>query len=482
MEEECSWIRRTKFSHTVCHRLDASRLASVPFDLQPNQISGLKARPQPSTTNPRPLPNAIQIQRNLSTNKQRAVSPHPETNLPDTFKEARFSRKRFSTPNPQRKEKDKGISAKSFNSDASKSPGSKSPRHTSPLRHFMSMKFQSKSRKDSAWSKYFERGGGRVTSVETGDEHMVDLSKLFLGLRFAHGAHSQLYHGIYMDQPVAVKIIRIPDDDENGALGARLENQFTREATQLARLHHPNVIKFIAACRKPPVFCIVTEYLSEGSLRAYLHKLENKSLPLQKLISMALDIARGMEYIHSQGIIHRDLKPENILITEDFHLKIADFGIACEEAYCDLLADDPGTYRWMAPEMIKRKHYGRKVDVYGFGLILWEFVAETIPYEDMTPIQAAFAVVNKNLRPAIPKDCGPAMKALIEECWSLQPGKRPEFWQIVKVLEEFESSLARDGTLSLVQNPKCQDHKKGLLHWIQKLNQTTSSMPKPKFT
>lgn len=150
----------------------------------------------------------------------------------------------------------------------------------------------------------------------------------------------------------------------------------------------------------PPVFCVITEYLSEGSLRSYLHKLEQKPsdekfLPLEKLIKIALDIASGMEYIHSQGVIHRDLKPENILINEDFNLKVADFGIACEEVYCDLLADDPGTYRWMAPEMIKRKSYGRKVDVYGFGLILWELVAGTIPYEDMTPIQAAFAVVNK---------------------------------------------------------------------------------------
>lgn len=154
-------------------------------------------------------------------------------------------------------------------------------------------------------------------------------------------------------------------------------------------------MQFIGACKKPLVFCIITEYLPEGSLRAYLHKLEHKALPLQKLIGMALDIARGMEFIHSRGIIHRDLKPENILIDEEFHLKVADFGIACEEAYCDLLADDPGTYRWMAPEMIKRKSYGRKVDVYGFGLLLWELVTGCIPYEDMTPVQAAFAVVNK---------------------------------------------------------------------------------------
>lgn len=90
--------------------------------------------------------------------------------------------------------------------------------------------------------------------METADEHMADLSKLFLGLRFAHGAHSQLYHGIYMDEPVAVKIIRVPDDDENGALGVRLENQFTREITLLSRLHHPNVVKVLVVIPRLPLF------------------------------------------------------------------------------------------------------------------------------------------------------------------------------------------------------------------------------------
>jgi len=146
-------------------------------------------------------------------------------------------------------------------------------------------------------------------------------------------------------------------------------------------------VQLVAACRKPPVYCVITEYLSEGSLGTYLHKLEGKTVSLQKLIAFSLDIARGMEYIHSQG--------ENVLIDGDFHLKIADFGIACEEAHCELLADDLGTYRWMAPEMIKRKSYGRKVDVYSFGLMLWEMLTGRIPYEDMTPVQAAFAVVNK---------------------------------------------------------------------------------------
>ncbi|CAL1372784.1 unnamed protein product [Linum trigynum] len=539
-ETNSSWLRRTKYSHTVCHRFDKSQLASYRFDVEqerqlrgtrslnglasaveksifafdqklvskPNwdsnrrgSVSGSISISPPSPISP-PASNRrvySQIQRNPVMNKQRSMSPVPQTSVPESFKEARSDKRRYSTPHPRRRkdhQESKGIMGKLWHhshshkqqqqSHEAKPVESKSLElnksdndNASPIHHLNSVKG-----KQSAWTKFFDHAGGRVNAVEAADEFSVDMSKLFLGLKFAHGAHSRLYHGLYNDEPVAVKIIREPDDDENGALAVRLKSQFDREVTLLSRLRHSNVIRFVAACKKPPVYCVITEYLSEGSLRAYLHKLEEKSLAMEKLIGFALDIARGMEYIHSRGVIHRDLKPENILIDENFHLKIADFGIACEEAYCDLLVDDPGTYRWMAPEMIKKKSYGRKVDVYGFGLMLWEMVAGTIPYEEMNPIQAAFAVVNKNMRPVIPTDCPPAMKALIEQCWSLQSEKRPEFWQVVRVLEQFQMSFSRDGNLNLVQNPSCHDHKKGLLHWIQKLgpvHPNSSPTPKPKF-
>ncbi|KAJ8483945.1 hypothetical protein OPV22_016430 [Ensete ventricosum] len=359
-----------------------------------------------------------------SKSKQRSISPLPTTILSEVFKEARSIGRRFSTPPPSRKKSDKARA------------------HHDDLRTALELRKafdKSRPRKGASWARCFDHGGGKVTALETTEKWNADLSQFQ------------------------------PDDDEYGVMAARLEKQFTREVTILSHLYHRNVIKLAGSYKQPPVFCIITEYLSGGSLRAFLHKLDHKSLPLQRLIAIALDIARGMEYVHSQGVIHRDLKPENILFDQDFCIKIVDFGIACEEAYCDALTEDPGTYRWMAPEMIKHKPYGRKVDVYSFGLLLWEMVTGTIPYEDMTPIQAAFAVVNKNSRPIIPIDCPSPLHALIEQCWAVVPDKRPEFWQIVKVLEQFQSSVARDGTLNQLQHLTCQDHKKRLLHWIQKL-------------
>jgi serine/threonine protein kinase len=154
-------------------------------------------------------------------------------------------------------------------------------------------------------------------------------------------------------------------------------------------------VQFVAACKKPPVFCIITEYLAGGSLRKFLHQQEPHSVPLNLVLKLALDIAHGMQYLHSQGILHRDLKSENLLLGEDMSVKVADFGISCLESQCGSSKGFTGTYRWMAPEMIKEKHHTKKVDVYSFGIVLWELLTALTPFDNMTPEQAAFAVCQK---------------------------------------------------------------------------------------
>ncbi|KAL6845580.1 hypothetical protein ACP4OV_025075 [Aristida adscensionis] len=397
--------------------------------------------------------------------KQRAASPLPSRDVPGEFQEAKSAGKRFSTPPPLRK------SASSLDLNGSAPAASASTRAPGKL----------KQRKEC-----LANGRARVAALEVLEKWTVDRSQLLIGHRFASGAHSRLFHGIYKEVPVAVKFIRQPEDEEDAELAAQLEKQFNTEVATLSRLHHPNVIKLVGACSSPPVFCVITEFLSGGSLRSFLHKLDHKSLPLDKIISISLDIAQGMAYIHSRGVVHRDVKPENIIFDGEFCAKIVDFGIACEEAYCDPLSNDTGTFRWMAPEMMKHKPYGRKVDVYSFGLILWEMFSGSIPYEDLTPFQAAFAVFDKNVRPAIPASCPAAVRLLIEQCWASHPEKRPDFWQIVQILEKFKMVLERDGTLDNMPSTSCQethDHKNWLAHWVQKLKHSQhdfSGPPPPK--
>ncbi|MCO5558577.1 hypothetical protein L7F22_012162 [Adiantum nelumboides] len=310
----------------------------------------------------------------------------------------------------------------------------------------------------TSWSEYFVEPGNEV-AVDQAEHWMVDLSDLFLGHKFASGAYSRIYFGKYKDCSVAVKMLRKPDNDKG--ISIRLDRQFNAEVNVLSRVHHRNVVKFIGACKKPPVCCIITEYLALGSVRSYLH-YQPFPLALKLAVDMALDIARGMEYLHSQGVIHRDLKSENLVIAEDLCVKITDFGAACIEWESSPMTDDFGTYRWMAPEMISKKRFSKKADVYSFGIVLWELLTGHVPFEDYTPVQAAFAVVHKHARPPLPLNCPSTLGYLLQECWHADPDKRPHFTKVVAVLEEMRESILLNRSIS----PFHRNHKHahGLLH------------------
>ncbi|OMO61924.1 hypothetical protein CCACVL1_23144 [Corchorus capsularis] len=275
--------------------------------------------------------------------------------------------------------------------------------------------------------------------LENYDEWTIDLRKLNMGTAFAQGAFGKLYRGTYNGEDVAIKILERPENSPEKA--QVMEQQFQQEVMMLATLKHPNIVRFIGACRKPMVWCIVTEYAKGGSVRQFLTRRQNRAVPLKLAVKQALDVARGMAYVHGLGFIHRDLKSDNLLIAADKSIKIADFGVARIEVQTEGMTPETGTYRWMAPEMIQHRPYTQKVDVYSFGIVLWELITGLLPFQNMTAVQAAFAVVNKGVRPVIPNDCLPVLSEIMTRCWDTNPEVRPPFTEIVKMLENAETEI-----------------------------------------
>ncbi|RDX66395.1 Serine/threonine-protein kinase HT1, partial [Mucuna pruriens] len=295
----------------------------------------------------------------------------------------------------------------------------------------------------STESKSVRENGSLTTTQLTIDESLlVDPKLLFIGSKIGEGAHGKVYEGRYGNQIVAIKVLHRGSTSEERA---SLENRFAREVNMMSRVHHDNLVKFIGAC-KDPLMVIVTELLPGMSLRKYLMSIRPKPLDLNVAINFALDIARAMDWLHDNGIIHRDLKPDNLLLTANQEsVKLADFGLAREETVTEMMTAETGTYRWMAPELYstvtlrqgEKKHYNNKVDVYSFGIVLWELLTNRMPFEGMSNLQAAYAAAFKQERPSIPDDISPELAFVIQSCWVEDPNLRPSFSQIIRMLNAF---------------------------------------------
>ncbi|XGW24421.1 hypothetical protein V3C99_006103, partial [Haemonchus contortus] len=267
------------------------------------------------------------------------------------------------------------------------------------------------------WGYFGRSNNDLVKSIE--DDWEIPFEAI-TGLEWlGAGSQGAVFRGCLNGQTVAVKKVKLKEETD---------------IKHLRHLNHPNIIKFIGVCTQAPCYCLVMEYCPNGQLGDILKS--DRVIGWQEWCSWSRQIAEGMEYLHKNKVIHRDLKSPNILFDEEGVVKICDFGTSHQQkkqnstvmSFC-------GTVSWMAPEVMKKQPCCEKVDVYSYGVVLWELVTREQPYKNINQMAIIYGVGSNNLSLPIPDSAPDGLKMLMRQCWSTTPRNRPSFTQCLKYMD-----------------------------------------------
>lgn len=239
--------------------------------------------------------------------------------------------------------------------------------------------------------------------------------------------YKALSHGV---QPVAVKIFPTHATP-------RQHKEFQREVVLLKSCRDGNIVQFLGASQTESQTLMITEFMENGDLYSAIRKDSTGNLLWYKKDKgagggepglgrqIALDIARGLHFLHRHQVVHFDLKSPNVLLGRQHVAKIADVGLAkiLQKDYVSSL-QSVGTFAWSAPEVLLGSRCTEKVDIYSLGVMLWELVTGESP-------------VRGQLRPVrVPQDCPAAVAELINRCMCSLPAKRPTAKEVVISLSQ----------------------------------------------
>ncbi|XP_056277260.1 ephrin type-A receptor 4-like isoform X2 [Pseudoliparis swirei] len=231
---------------------------------------------------------------------------------------------------------------------------------------------------------------------------------------------------------------------------------FLSEASIMGQFDHPNIIRLEGVVTRCKPLMIITEYMENGSLDAFLRKHDGQFTVIQ-LVGMLRGIASGMKYLSDMSYVHRDLAARNILVNSNLVCKVSDFGLS------RVLEDDPeaaytmreatGTYlspggkipiRWTGPEAIAYRKFTTASDVWSYGIVMWEVVSYgERPYWDMNN-QDVIKAIEEGYRLPAPMDCPVVLHQLMLDCWERERAERPTFSQILNMLDKL---IRNPGTL-----------------------------------
>uniref|UniRef100_A0A7S4VBR3 Protein kinase domain-containing protein n=1 Tax=Alexandrium monilatum TaxID=311494 RepID=A0A7S4VBR3_9DINO len=270
-----------------------------------------------------------------------------------------------------------------------------------------------------------------------------------LGDLLSETIKSQVFKAEWMGAHVVAKLARVHKTGEESDNGAS-ESELLHEIELLSAVRHPDLVMFLGACLHESSVMFISELMEGGDLERYFMRKRSEAgsifIPgLHQQLRWAGAVARGLSFLHGcrNRIIHRDLKPLNLLMTRDHKdVKVTDFGIgkmtyACppsvdrsksissaEDRY--VMTGGVGSWRYMAPEVVRHQSYNEKADIFSFGLILYFMSSGRDPFHEMKEPDGMLKEYLKGNEPR-PRtsDCHKHLRDVMAAAWHVDPDQRP---------------------------------------------------------
>jgi hypothetical protein len=240
------------------------------------------------------------------------------------------------------------------------------------------------------------------------------------------GAFGEVYKAMLKGvNPVAVKVLR----DQSYTS----RDEFSKEVALLKALHNSNIVQFQGACVEEDKMLLITEYMDGGDLfKAIARKQVSWNLRGK---TIAIDVLRGLHFLHSKRIVHMDLKSPNILLTRHGDAKLADVGLAkvIRDRNYITQVSVIGTFAWAAPEVLTNEKCTEKADIFSFGIVLWEIVTGE------QPVRGG----RRDVR--VPEECSQQVADIIDACLQTDPDMRPTASAVLEQLAQMDAGQEHEG-------------------------------------
>lgn len=263
-------------------------------------------------------------------------------------------------------------------------------------------------------------------------------------------------HDRRLDRIVAIKILKLEYNDDSNFI-----RKFKRESLAAASISHPNIVSIFDVGSETldddVVHYIVMEYIDGKTLKELIN--EDGRLPEKRALNYALQIAEALKMAHSKHIVHRDIKSQNIMVTKDDRVKVTDFGIARVADNTTVTATNAvmGSVHYFSPEQARGAKVDNRSDIYSMGIVLYEMLTGTLPFDADNPVSVALMQVQTNMpRPSDKvKSLSPGVDDLVLKMTRKDPNKR--YKDVYDLIKDIKSILVNGRVIEPLSNYQKED-------------------------